>query len=44
MSDQRFYFMVLGRLDCIWATSRAEAQHKLMYGAYAPYYRHIQWL
>jgi hypothetical protein len=44
MPDQRFYFTVLGRIDCIWAASRVEAQHKLIYSGYAPYYRYIQWI
>jgi hypothetical protein len=44
MTEQRFYFQVHGRIDCIWAVSRQEAQHKLMYSDYAPVYRYIQWL
>lgn len=44
MTEQRFYFEVLGHLDCIWALSRQEAQHKLIYSDYAPYYRYIKWL
>lgn len=44
MTDKRFYFTVLGKIDCIWAVSRTEAQHKLMYSDYAPYYRYIEWL
>lgn len=44
MTERRFYFQVLGRFDCIYAVSRLEAQHKLMYSSYAPYYRYIQWL
>ena len=44
MTNQRFYFTVFGRLDCIWAASLAEAQHKLIHSSYGPYYRYIQWL
>ncbi len=44
MTERRFYFQVLGRVDCIYAVSRVEAQHKLMYSNYAPYYRYVQWL
>jgi hypothetical protein len=44
MTEQRFYFTMLGKIDCIWAVSRTEAQHKLMYSDYAPYYRYIEWL
>ena len=44
MTEQRFYFQVLGRLDCVWALSRLEAQHKLMYSDYALLYRYVTWL
>lgn len=46
MTEQRFYFEIkhLDLVDCVWAVSRQEAQHKLMYSDYAPLYRYIQWL
>jgi hypothetical protein len=44
MNNQRFYFTVLGRFDCVWACSLKEARHKLMYSDYARVYRHIVWI
>jgi hypothetical protein len=44
MNERRFYFTVLGRFDCVWASCLREAQHKLMCSDYAPVYRYVKWI